>query len=46
MLAKGGSLQIAILIKGFEVWGPWRQYIANNPQAFQMASNAAAALGT
>ncbi len=30
VLLKGGALQLAILIKGFEVWGPWKQYIMNN----------------
>jgi hypothetical protein len=30
VLLKGGALQLAILIKGFEVWGPWKQYILNN----------------
>jgi len=29
VLLKGGALQMAILIKGFEVWGPWKQYILN-----------------
>jgi hypothetical protein len=28
-LFKGGALQLAILIKGFEIWGPWKQYILN-----------------
>ena len=27
VLLKGGALQLAILIKGFEVWGPWKQYV-------------------
>lgn len=31
IFGKGGSLQIAILIKGFEVWGPWRQQLAQMP---------------
>jgi hypothetical protein len=30
VLLKGGALQLAILIKGFEVWGPWKQYIINH----------------
>jgi hypothetical protein len=30
VLLKGGALQLAILIKGFEVWGPWKQYIMNS----------------
>jgi hypothetical protein len=30
VLLKGGALQLAILIKGFEVWGPWKKYIMNN----------------
>jgi hypothetical protein len=30
VLYKGGALQLAILIKGFEVWGPWLQYIKSN----------------
>jgi hypothetical protein len=29
VLVKGGALQLAFLIKGFEVWGPWKQYILN-----------------
>jgi hypothetical protein len=41
VLMKGGCIKFAILIKGFEVWGPWKQYI---PQAMSdyvnMASNA------
>lgn len=27
VLLKGGAFQLAILVKGFEVWGPWRDYI-------------------
>jgi len=27
VLLKGGAMQLAILIKGFEIWGPWKQYI-------------------
>lgn len=30
VLMKGGALQLAILIKGFEIWGPWKQYILNH----------------
>jgi hypothetical protein len=30
ILMKGGALQLAILIKGFEIWGPWKQYILNH----------------
>jgi hypothetical protein len=30
VLIKGGALQLAILIKGFEIWGPWKQYIMNH----------------
>jgi hypothetical protein len=30
VLLKGGAMQLAMLIKGFEVWGPWKQYIMNN----------------
>lgn len=30
VLLKGGALQLAILIKGFEIWGPWKQYILNH----------------
>ena len=26
----GGAMQLAMLIKGFEVWGPWKQYIMNS----------------
>jgi hypothetical protein len=29
VLMKGGAMQLAILIKGFEVWGPWKKYILN-----------------
>lgn len=29
-LFKGGALQIAILIKGFEVWGSWKDYCMKN----------------
>jgi hypothetical protein len=29
VLYKGGAMQVAILIKGFEVWGPWKTYIQN-----------------
>jgi hypothetical protein len=29
VLLKGGAIQLAILIKGFEIWGPWKQYIMN-----------------
>jgi hypothetical protein len=47
VLYKLGSMQLAILIKGFEVWGPWKQYLQNlvglgavtTPQ--QMATQAA-----
>jgi len=28
-LFKGGVAKAAILIKGFEVWGPWQQYLQN-----------------
>jgi len=27
VLLKGGALQLAILIKGFEVWGPWKAFV-------------------
>jgi hypothetical protein len=27
VLLKGGAMQLGILVKGFEVWGPWKQYI-------------------
>jgi hypothetical protein len=27
---KGGTLKLAILIKGVEVWGPWKDYIVRN----------------
>jgi len=30
VMLKGGALQLAILIKGFEIWGPWKQYILNH----------------
>jgi hypothetical protein len=30
VLLKGGALQLAILIKGFEIWGPWKKYILNS----------------
>ncbi|HXW33628.1 MAG TPA: hypothetical protein VEJ87_03550 [Acidimicrobiales bacterium] len=30
VLMKGGAFQLAILIKGFEVWGPWKNYITKN----------------
>jgi len=32
-LYKGGTLKLAILIKGFEVWGPWKKYFASNAPA-------------
>jgi hypothetical protein len=27
---KGGTIKVAILIKGIEVWGPWKDYIVRN----------------
>lgn len=32
---KGGTIKLAILIKGFEVWGKWKHYFANNKVARQ-----------
>lgn len=29
-IMKGGTIKFAILIKGFEVWGPWKEYIIKN----------------
>lgn len=26
---KGGTFKLAFLIKGFEIWGPWKQFIAS-----------------
>lgn len=34
VLMKGGTIKFAILIKGFEVWGPWKNYIISNMQNF------------
>lgn len=28
-LMKGGAFKMAVLVKGFEVWGAWRQYLTN-----------------
>jgi len=28
-LLKGGAFKIAALIKGFEIWGPWRAYMGS-----------------
>jgi hypothetical protein len=33
VLYKGGAFKLAVLIKGFEVWGAWKQYIVNNWQS-------------
>jgi hypothetical protein len=35
VLYKGGTMKLAILIKGFEVWGPWTKYFGstNNQQS-------------
>jgi hypothetical protein len=27
---KGGTIKLSILIKGVEVWGPWKEYITKN----------------
>jgi len=32
---KGGTMKLAILIKGFEVWGQWKKYFATNKTAQQ-----------
>lgn len=29
-IMKGGTIKFSILVKGFEVWGPWKQYIIQN----------------
>jgi hypothetical protein len=34
VIFKGGCLKLAILIKGFEVWGPWKDYIVQNWKAY------------
>jgi len=30
VIVKGGTLKLAILIKGFELWGPWKEYLIKN----------------
>src|SRR5271166_3991318 len=30
IIVKGGTFKLAILIKGFEIWGPWKEYMVKN----------------
>lgn len=30
IIVKGGTLKLAILIKGFEIWGPWKEFMIKN----------------
>lgn len=30
VIYKGGTLKLSILIKGFELWGPWKEYLMAN----------------
>lgn len=34
VIMKGGVLKLAILIKGFEVWGPWKDAIIRNMSSY------------
>ncbi len=42
---KGGSLQMSTLLKGFEVWGPWKDYIVSNWQGICNMPGAASSAG-
>jgi hypothetical protein len=45
VLLKAGALQLSILIKGFEIWGPWKQYIMNTLVPAGTVGTAASANG-
>jgi hypothetical protein len=44
VIMKGGVLKMAILIKGFEVWGKWKDYMLSNTNLATMISSPTAAV--
>lgn len=45
-MIKGGTIKLAILIKGLEVWGPWKDYIVKNLSSYVSMPGTASPVGT